>query len=341
MSIQEALETSPRFKIIKYHNKITLIFPHRVSEDFFYSYTSYFDGGKRQRSTPFPWNPEWDSKITPEDMFGTYDYEYEGTATPRFLPLPWNSIYAQDEILFLFSFREYFVPYIFLHSPYEYPMDFDLNFKNIFEMSGKRNVEVYIIPEIVTSSKDFMKLPLSHRNCYLDNERKLKFFKIYTQRNCEIECLSEKLLKSCGCVPFDVIRDNKTKVCELFDYICVEYAKTEISTNKEQQNDCNCLQPCNYITYSYELIQFNSKDKIVKFKFKDTEFNSLQRVRQFTIFDFLSYIGGLLGLFAGISVLSLFEIFYFFTLRLICEILRLKRGQRRVGCENSIVAILK
>jgi hypothetical protein len=318
-----------------------LILFHRVSQDFSYNYNGYFDGGKRQQTTPYPWNPKWDSEFTPTDIFGSYEYEYEETANQRFMQLPWNAIYAEDEILFLFSFRKYFVPYIFMHSPYEYPMDFDLNFKNIFEMSGKRNVEVYVIPEIVTSSKDFMKLPLRQRNCYLDNEKKLNFFKIYTQRNCEIECLSYKLLKTCNCVPFDVIRDNKTKVCELFDYICVENTKSEISASREHHNDCNCLQPCNYITYNYELIEFKSKDKIVKFNFRDTEFNSMQRVRQFTVFDFLSYIGGLLGLFAGISVLSLFEVFYFFTIRLICEILRVQRGRMRVGCEDSISTMPK
>jgi Amiloride-sensitive sodium channel len=41
------------------------------------------------------------------------------------------------------------------------------------------------------------------------------------------------------------------------------------------------------------------------------------RTIQFTVTDSLCYIGGLLGLFAGISILSLVELVYFFTLRLI------------------------
>ena len=60
----------------------------------------------------------------------------------------------------------------------------------------------------------------------------------------------------------------------------------------------------------------------VRIKFKDDEFISMRRVRQFTTVDFLSYVGGLLGLFAGISMLSLVEIFYFFSIRLVVNIWR-------------------
>lgn len=51
--------------------------------------------------------------------------------------------------------------------------------------------------------------------------------------------------------------------------------------------------------------------------FKDSEFFSLVRKKQFSNIDFLSYSGGILGLFAGISVLSIFELFYYFTIRVV------------------------
>jgi Amiloride-sensitive sodium channel len=56
--------------------------------------------------------------------------------------------------------------------------------------------------------------------------------------------------------------------------------------------------------------------------FKDPEFIPLRRFRQFTFVDFLSYVGGLLGLFAGISALSFFEVFYFFIPRAITDVMR-------------------
>ena len=101
------------------------------------------------------------------------------------------------------------------------------------------------------------------------------------------------------------------------------------------------MPPCNLISYNIEivtkkLINEDSQNSI-NFRFKENEFTPLKRVRQFTIFDFLSYIGGLLGLFAGISVLSFFEVFYFFTLRFALEILKNRRNRRRVEYNNTFM----
>jgi hypothetical protein len=76
------------------------------------------------------------------------------------------------------------------------------------------------------------------------------------------------------------------------------------------------------------------------FLFNDEEFYPMIRYQEFTLKDFMSYAGGLLGglsswnlknfqtlsllsgLFAGISVMSIIELFYFFTMRLATDILR-------------------
>jgi hypothetical protein len=69
-----------------------------------------------------------------------------------------------------------------------------------------------------------------------------------------------------------------------------------------------------------------SNETTLRFKFKDNhednEFFPILRYQQFTMKDFLSFAGALLGLFAGISVLSLIELFYFFTIRLIVDVWR-------------------
>lgn len=53
------------------------------------------------------------------------------------------------------------------------------------------------------------------------------------------------------------------------------------------------------------------------FRFSEKSFQALHRTRTHTVIDFLSYVGGVLGLFAGISVLSFFEVFYFFSFRIL------------------------
>jgi len=244
-------------------------------------------------------------------------------------------------MLELKSLDNAFPPFVFLHSPFEYPIHFQKEQLNAFELSQSYSYDVLIAPEIITTNDDLKGLKVNQRKCFMDEERKLKFFKIYSQRNCEIECLAYKLLKTCKCVPFDIIRSNETTICELYDYICVHKVQNEILLDEESQNACNCLQPCNFITYYFEFTEAKLSERragsSIKINFKEKEFVTLQRIRQFTILDFLSYIGGLLGLFAGISVLSFFEIFYFFTLRLICEVLNGIRKMRRIGSENIFV----
>lgn len=64
----------------------------------------------------------------------------------------------------------------------------------------------------------------------------------------------------------------------------------------------------------------HSNELILMVAFKDQEFTPLRRHRLFIFIDFVSYVGGLLGLFAGISVLSFFEILYFFIPRFLKDV---------------------
>lgn len=51
--------------------------------------------------------------------------------------------------------------------------------------------------------------------------------------------------------------------------------------------------------------------------FKDNEFITSKRSELYGWIDFLAAMGGLLGLFIGVTALSFVEIFYYFTLRLV------------------------
>lgn len=68
-----------------------------------------------------------------------------------------------------------------------------------------------------------------------------------------------------------------------------------------------------------DFCRFGNKTQLT-FRFKDESFYPLRRSRQFAITDFFCNVGGVSGLFAGISVLSFIEIFYFFTFRIISNI---------------------
>lgn len=74
-----------------------------------------------------------------------------------------------------------------------------------FDVIGLRASEhklVTIRPRINDISKVVESYPLYQRNCFLTFERRLRFFKQYTQMNCESECIANLTRKECGCVGF-------------------------------------------------------------------------------------------------------------------------------------------
>lgn len=54
--------------------------------------------------------------------------------------------------------------------------------------------------------------------------------------------------------------------------------------------------------------------------FKKYTVNTLKRSEQYSYADFMAICGGLLGLFLGVSALSIIEFFYYTTVRLFCTI---------------------
>lgn len=94
---------------------------------------------------------------------------------------------------------------------------------------------------------------------------------------------------------------------------------------------CDCLPDCTSITYRHDVIvskisqehlksdykvngTFNLEGEVSVF-FGETEYIGYRRFVRIDTGSFLAKIGGLLSMFLGISLLSLVEILYFFTLR--------------------------
>lgn len=89
---------------------------------------------------------------------------------------------------------------------------------------------------------------------------------------------------------------------------------------------CDCLPSCNSIDYDTNInferfipeetmIGVNITRGTSMFYFADEDFVAFKRSATFGTVTLLSNIGGMLGLFLGISVLSVVEIFYFFVIR--------------------------
>lgn len=63
---------------------------------------------------------------------------------------------------------------------------------------------------VVRASSKINKWAPKIRQCYFQHEKSLKFFKIYTTRNCEAECRANRTLNKCGCNAYYQPSNNLT-----------------------------------------------------------------------------------------------------------------------------------
>jgi acid-sensing ion channel, other len=216
-----------------------------------------------------------------------------------------------------------------VHSPYELPGSYDST--EMCEFHYGFDFDVLITPEIIRTDKSLRSVVPEKRGCYFEGEKKLRFFKVYTRRNCEFECLADLLLNhpDVNCTQFFMVRNDSTEMCDHRQERSAQFQTLfGLFMVSSAESSCSCLDACDSIKYDVEIISHTIKeynetldmdqidiDVRLNFKFKDVDIVPLRRYLPFTFTDFLAQSGGMLGLFAGISVLSLVELMYFMTIR--------------------------
>lgn len=212
---------------------------------------------------------------------------------------------------------------ILLHTPGEIPRVA----KQYFRVPLSQEVVVSVKPNMITTSDGLLEYAPERRQCYFNNERSLQFFKVYTQSNCELECLANFTLARCKCVKFSMPRGNDTRICGQHEVECYDQAENGLmleeleqslasgsGVNKLGKTNCNCLPSCTSINYDAEISQadfeyvkvFNAygadlnefPDMILArltIFFKEAQFITSKRSELYGLTDFMANCGGLLG----------------------------------------------
>lgn len=87
---------------------------------------------------------------------------------------------------------------ITLHNPSEIPQPA----KNFILAPLNMDLFVKVKPDMIITADNLRDYTPDQRQCFFSSERKLRFFKVYTQGNCELECLSNFTKAECGCVKY-------------------------------------------------------------------------------------------------------------------------------------------
>lgn len=186
--------------------------------------------------------------------------------------IPWRASAAESLELEIISEPDPTVQFseaFSVHPPNEPPML--LPEQRAFEFAGGKKLEVLITPSVIKSDESVKTLNPSDRLCYFEGERQLKFFKVYTKYNCEIQWMSNYLLQHCNCVPFHLPRDPDTRVCGslMSEQICFGAVTWHFQLNlplivdvpdDADSMDRICLPLCDSITYSIEIREWKLRE---------------------------------------------------------------------------------
>lgn len=71
---------------------------------------------------------------------------------------------------------------------------------NTIMLPLENDFHIAIKPKWIITSEDLRNYEPAQRQCFFQSERQLRFFKIYTKLNCEMECLTNYAKLVCDCV---------------------------------------------------------------------------------------------------------------------------------------------
>uniref|UniRef100_A0A336M656 CSON011555 protein n=1 Tax=Culicoides sonorensis TaxID=179676 RepID=A0A336M656_CULSO len=121
---------------------------------------------------------------------------------------------------------------------------------------------------------------------------------------------------------------------------------------------CKCLPACNSINYmadyrstsfyfesaglDYNTLPLGYHFLLVEIQFRESQFVPMRRSELYGLYDFVSNFGGLFGLFLGMSLMSVFEVLYFGTIRIIASCrLRFKSEKQEKLRKREIATLEK
>lgn len=162
--------------------------------------------------------------------------------------------------------------------------------RHTFRVPLSEMAEISIKARLITTSEGLRSYKPFQRKCFYQSERKLRFFKYYSQYNCEAECLANFTHIECGCVKFsmtskkltfiftrinsefstvtfiivDLQGDKNTKICGAGSIKCYQEAEKKLLGEdvidglkdhiaKSFRYRCNCLPACTSIVYDAEI----------------------------------------------------------------------------------------
>lgn len=203
------------------------IFTEEISKD--------FDGYKKKEKSKIQWTLDQGYITNSTDAEPKKATKLNEIAFTMRHPIVSNNFFYCPDLDFSFQ--------IFFHLPNE----LITSKKSSFHTSSHYHDNIFISAKSFRMREEVRRYAAEVRNCYFEDERKLRFFKKYTGNLCRFECFSNFTFEKCGCVQFSMPRNDSTRICTNYDEVdCMFHAER---VWKSKNENCDCLESCNGINY--------------------------------------------------------------------------------------------
>ncbi|XP_055621968.1 sodium channel protein Nach-like [Toxorhynchites rutilus septentrionalis] len=258
--------------------------------------------------------------------------------------------------------KSYYGADVYVHSAKDFPGVSD--FEGTVQPGW--DVDLGVTPIPIDSSASLQQVPLMQRRCYMENEGKLQSSKSFSLNLCMSECRLRTVIKMCGCVPFyyadfNIVEAEGVPMCTIKSVNCLRHYRKYFFSLKPPRRysnedlsfdhgmDCDCMPSCTFLDYNVQRISSKRQNGMfvssyfggrnvsnyatLHVHFKDLFCVKYRREAFMTWDSLLASFGGIFGLCMGGSVLSIVELFYYFTVKpfTIYKDNRLRSSQDVVG----------
>ncbi|KAI4487742.1 hypothetical protein M0802_011888 [Mischocyttarus mexicanus] len=192
----------------------------------------------------------------------------------------------------------------------------------------------YIVPNMrkgYSTRTEFAMVPISNeqqvqfsliqqRRCRFSHEiDKDSMFEIYSSDSCALEVYTQEMIKYCGCIHFYYPVPPGARTCNLTELLCLSKNRKDILLVTNLNKKCYplCEGTTTNVFHGNPIEYSDVDDEVIRIDFISLSRPLVQYRRYIvrSVLDLIVAVGSALGLFMGASILSFFEIPYWFFLR--------------------------
>ncbi|CAH0770738.1 unnamed protein product [Bemisia tabaci] len=221
-----------------------------------------------------------------------------------------------------------FMMTVMVHTSYEYPR---AGSGVWLQAVPSMRLSIMVQPSIIVTSDAVKRLSVATRQCVFPDERQLRFYHVYTEKSCLIQCRIDHVINKCNCTLYFFNLHEEVPECGLMDLPCVVKHTRHLKFLTPPRNvpgfdftflneslDCShCQTTCYETEHDLEVtfVPDSLPTAAMFYGYLDVAYGNLgatkyQRDITFTWIDLLVALGGVANLFLGFSLISVCEFLY-------------------------------